>query len=73
MASRFGQTKDVIRDHDIEGYECRIFISGDGIRFQRKGDKHRDKKHVTLTWGQIAELGAEKLGVSFYSHLGFDE
>jgi hypothetical protein len=76
MASKFANTQPVIRDHEIEGYPVRITIDGDGVTFQRKGDRSRDKAQVVVPWSAIAEIGADKdpnvEGKGFYAHLGFD-
>lgn len=76
MANTFDKTAKITRDHFVEGYSVRIFIDGEGIRFQRKGDRSRDKKSVLVLWGRIAEIGAECdpncAGQDFYSYLGLD-
>lgn len=72
MASTFEKTNPIKRDHVIEGYAVKMVIDGEGITFTRKGDKHRDKASVKVSWTDIAEIGAERSGVSFYAHLGFE-
>lgn len=76
MASTFEKTAEIKRDTLLEGYPVRIFIDGNGIRFQRKGDRSRDKKVVCVSWTDIAEIGAEKdpncAGQDFYSYLKLD-
>ena len=73
MANAFAKTAGIVRDHEVEGYNVRIFIDGEGIKFQRKGDRNRDKPQIVVPWGTVMELGAERQGVSAYVHLGFEE
>lgn len=77
MASKFENTAEIVRDHNIEGYDVRMFIHSEGIKFIRKGDRSREKATVFVSWSTIAELGAERdpnntEGKSFYSLLGLD-
>lgn len=77
MASTFAKTAPITRDHFIEGYGVRIVIDGNGITFQRKGDRSREKATITVPWTAVAEIGAERdpvcEGRDFYSYLRLDE
>lgn len=73
MASTFEKTQPITREVNIEGYDCIVRIDGDGVHIRRKGDRHRDKPTIKVPWGAVMEIGAEKMGVSAYIFLGFEE
>lgn len=70
MASKFGKlnpetnewegTADIVRQHDIEGYEVKMVISADGISITRKGDKHKEKPTLKGSWTDILEIFAAR-------------
>lgn len=67
MASKFGTTNPVIRDHEINGCSVRMTIDENGISFIRKGDKHRTKASVSVDWTTILESCDDHV----YAELGF--
>jgi hypothetical protein len=50
----------VIREIEIEGYWFKTTSDANGISFIKKGDKHREKPTITVSWLDILEIGADK-------------
>jgi hypothetical protein len=75
MPSKIEEVAATHREVSIEGYPCVVSIDKDGIQIRRKGDKRRNsnKPVVKVPWGQLLEIGAEKMGQNAYTYLGFDE
>jgi hypothetical protein len=59
MASRFEDTKPVIRDLYIDGHGVRVTMDANGVHFIRKGDKHRHKKTLSQSWKDVFDASGD--------------
>ena len=60
MASKLTEVEPTKRVHSIEGYEVNIVMDADGLHIQKKGDKHREKPTIHVSWTDLMEIGADK-------------
>ena len=55
MATKITDSKPVTREIELQGMSCNVTFDEAGITISRKGDKHRDKRSLTLDWDDLMD------------------
>jgi len=56
MPSKIEDVKPVNREITIQDLPCVVTFDVDGITIQRKGDRHRGKRELVLSWNEVMDF-----------------